>query len=210
MATSCFSIPAIVIFILFSTHLNPCLALAARKFLSSESDYTEFIKTSCGSTTYPDLCFTTFSSYATEIQASPKTLAAKSLTISLDATRSASKTLSELSKTQKQGRTALKPREAAALHDCLEQVSDSVDEVKRSIGEMDDSSQGKSFGFRMSDIETWVSAALTNDDSCMEGFDEIFAMDGDVKATVRSLIQKVAHLTSIALAFVNRYAGTNS
>ncbi|XVE65022.1 hypothetical protein DITRI_Ditri07aG0148300 [Diplodiscus trichospermus] len=201
MATSYFSIAAILILILFTTtHLNCCLE--ARKILSSDTD-TEFIKTSCGGTTYPDLCVTTFSSYASEIQSSPKILASKSLCLTLNTTRSASKTLTELSKSQ-----GLKPREAAALRDCVEEIGDSVDEVKRSIGEMDET-QGKSFAFRMSDIETWVSAALTNEDTCMDGFSES-PIDGDVKATVRSVIEKVAHLTSISLAFVNRYAGTIS
>ncbi|XP_021294394.1 21 kDa protein-like [Herrania umbratica] len=200
MASSYFSIAAILIRILFATHLNFCIA--SRKILSSETD-TEFIKTSCGATSYPDLCFTTFSSYASEIQASPKILASKSLSLTLNTTLSASKFLTELSKSQD-----LEPREAAALQDCVEEISDSVDELKRSIGEMDEI-EGKSFAFRMSDIETWVSAALTDQDTCMDGFSEN-ATDGDVKATVRSQIEKVAHMTSIALAFVNRYAGTKN
>ena len=200
MATSYFSIAAILILILFPTYLNYCLA--ARKILSNETD-TEFIKTSCGATIYPDLCFTTFSSYAGEIQASPKILASKSLSLTLNTTRSALKILSELSRSQ-----GLKPSEAVALQDWVEEIGDSVDEVKRSIGEMDET-RGKSFAFRMSDIETWVSAALTNEDTCMDDFSEN-AMDGDVKATVRRVIGKVAHMTSFTLTFVNRYAGTKN
>ncbi|XWS49793.1 hypothetical protein CRYUN_Cryun12cG0033100 [Craigia yunnanensis] len=200
MITSYFSIAAILILILFTTYLNYCLA--AGNILCSETD-TEFIKTSCGATIYPDFCFITFSSYASEIQASPRRLASKSLSLTLKTTRSASKILSELSKSQ-----GLKPSEAAALQDCVEEVGDSVDEVKRSIGEMDET-QGKSFAFLMSDIETWVSAALTNEDTCVEGFYES-STDGDVKATVRNVIQKVAHSTSIALAFGNCNAGTKS
>ncbi|KAE8657360.1 21 kDa protein [Hibiscus syriacus] len=100
----------------------------------------------------------------------------------------------------------LKPKEEAALHDCVEEISDSVDEFRRSISEMKDS-QGISFAFRMSDVETWVSAALTDDDTCMDGFYEN-DMDGDVKATVKTAIEKVAQLTSISLAFVNQYAGS--
>lgn len=201
MASPYFSIVAILILILFTTHPNSCIA-AARKILSSETD-TEFITTSCGSTSYPDLCFTSFSNYASEIQSSPKILANMSLCLTLNTTRSASKFLAELCKSQ-----GLKPREAAALQDCVEQTGDSIDELKSSIGEMDDTA-GKSFAFRMSDIQTWVSAALTNDDTCMDGFSE-YAADGDIKATVRSQIEKVAHLTSIALALVNRYTGTQS
>ncbi|XVE57725.1 hypothetical protein DITRI_Ditri04bG0112500 [Diplodiscus trichospermus] len=199
--SSYFSRAAILILILFTAdHLN--FRLAATKLGSSETD-TEFIKTSCGATTNPGLCFTTFSSHASEIQASPKLLARKSLSLALNTTRSASKIFTKLSKSQ-----GLKPREAAALKDCVEEISDSVDELKRSIGEMDEI-KGKSFAFRMSDIETWVSAALTNEDTCMDGFSEK-AVDGDVKATVRRVIEEVTHMTSFTLTFVNRYAGTKN
>ncbi|XVF13312.1 hypothetical protein REPUB_Repub08aG0197900 [Reevesia pubescens] len=196
--SSYFSIPAILILILFTTQPNLCLA--ARKILSSDSD-TEFIKTSCGATTDPDLCFTTFSIYATEIQSSLKLLATESLSLTLNTTRSASKTLTEHSKSQ-----GLKPKATAALQDCVEEISDSVDELKWSIGEMDETA-GKSFAFRMSDIQTWVSAALTNEDTCLDGFSES-TIDGDVKTTVSREIEKVIHITSFTLTFVNRYADT--
>ncbi|KAE8665109.1 putative Plant invertase/pectin methylesterase inhibitor superfamily protein [Hibiscus syriacus] len=94
--------------------------IAARKLLSSETD-TAFIKTWCDSTTYPDLCFSTFSSYAAEIQGSPKMLATKSLFVTLNTTRSASKTLYKLCKSK-----GLKPRVVAALQDCVEEISDSI------------------------------------------------------------------------------------
>ncbi|GMI76363.1 hypothetical protein like AT1G62760 [Hibiscus trionum] len=193
--SSWFPISAIFIFALFTSPPRS----AARKLLSSETD-TDFIKTWCASTTYPDLCLATFSSHAAEIHGSPQKLATVSLFVTLNTTRSASKTINELCK--KQG---LKPREVAALQDCVEEISDSIDEVKRSIAEMDEST-GKSFAFRMNDIETWVSAALTDDDTCMDGFSEA-AIDGNVKDNVRAVIEKVARLTSISLAFVNRYAG---
>ncbi|TYI70285.1 hypothetical protein E1A91_D08G210800v1 [Gossypium mustelinum] len=196
---SYFSIAAIFIFALFTT--SPSLCLAVRKFPSSETD-TKFIKTWCDATTYPDLCFVTSSSYAAEIQDSPKTLTTKSLFVALNSTRLASKNLTDISKTQ-----GLKPIETEALQDCVEEIGDSIDELKRSIVEMDETA-GKSFAFRMSDIQTWVSAALTDEDTCMDGFSET-ATDGDVKANMRTLIEKVAHLTSISLAFVNHYAGAN-
>ncbi|KAK8614000.1 hypothetical protein V6N13_122379 [Hibiscus sabdariffa] len=197
MANICswFSISAIFIFALFAS--PPCSA--ARKLLGSETD-TDFIKTWCDSTTYHDLCLATFSSYAAEIHGSPQQLVTKSLFVTLNTMRSASKTINQLCKEQ-----GLKPREVAALQDCVEEIGDSIDELKRSIGEMDES-RGKSFAFRMNDIETWVSAALTDEDTCMDGFSET-AIEGDVKDKVRTVVEKVEHLTSISLAFVNRYAG---
>ncbi|KAE8665110.1 putative Plant invertase/pectin methylesterase inhibitor superfamily protein [Hibiscus syriacus] len=129
-------------------------------------------------------------------------LATKPLFVTLNTTRSASKTLYKFCKSK-----GLKPREVAALQDCVEEISDSIDEIKRSVAEMDESG-GKSFAFRISDIQTWVSAALTDDDTCMDGFSEN-AIDGVVKDKLRTAIKKVAHLTSISLAIVNRYAGAN-
>ncbi|KAE8727706.1 putative Plant invertase/pectin methylesterase inhibitor superfamily protein [Hibiscus syriacus] len=196
--SSSFSMSAIFIIAMFTS--PPCSA--ARKLLSSETD-TAFIKTWCDSTSYPDLCFATFSSYAAEIKGSPQILATKSLFVALNTTRSASKSFNKLRK--KQG---LKTREAAALQDCVEEISDSFDEIKRSVAEMGESG-GKSFAFRMSDVQTWASAALTDENTCMDGFSET-AVDGAVKDKVRTVIEKVAHLTSISLSIVNRYAGAKN
>ena len=163
---------------------------------------TEFIKTSCGATTYPDLCFNTLSSYASEVQSSPQLLAGAALTSTLKTVRSTSTTMSKFAKRQ-----GLTTREAEALNDCVEELGDSVDELKRSIGEM--GKKESNFDLQMSNIETWVSAALTDEDTCTDGFSGN-AMKGSVKTTVRGHIVNVAHMTSNALALVNHYALTHS
>ena len=101
----------------------------------------------------------------------------------------------------------LKPREVAAMRDCVEELSDSVDELRKSIGEM--SQLGVSnFGVTMSDVQTWVSAALTDDSTCTDGFEGI--NNGNLKSTVRSRIVHVAQLTSNALAFINQLASSHA
>ncbi len=57
----------------------------------------------------------------------------------------------------------------------------------------------------MNDIQTWVSAALTDEDTCTDGFAEN-AMNGNVKTTVRARVVNMAHMTSNALALINSYA----
>ncbi|XP_021288754.1 21 kDa protein-like [Herrania umbratica] len=196
MASLYGSITVLAALFQLTIHLNSCLA--ARTNLRKEAN-TQFIKTSCSGTVYPDLCITTLSSYASEIQASPKLLASTALSVTLNSTRSASKTMIKRSKSQ-----GMKPREAEALSDCMEELRDSVYELQRSVGEMDQPG-GKNFGLQMNDIETWVSAALTDEHTCMDGFSGK-AMNGNVKTSVRSQIVKVAHMTSNALALVNSYA----
>ncbi|XWS60079.1 hypothetical protein CRYUN_Cryun07bG0003400 [Craigia yunnanensis] len=81
-------------------------------------------------------------------------------------------------------------------------MRDSVDKLHQSMAAMKDL-QGPDFGMKMSNIQTWVSAALTNEDTCMDGI-EGKAMNGKIRDTIRSNIARVAQLTSNALAFINR------
>lgn len=91
------------------------------------------------------------------------------------------------------------------MRDCLEVLGDTVEELQKSIKEMGETKNKKSFGFMMNDIQTWVSAALTDENTCMDGFGGK-AMDGKLKTIVRGKIVNVCHLTSNALALINSYA----
>ncbi|GMJ00383.1 hypothetical protein HRI_003707500 [Hibiscus trionum] len=193
-----FSITALVILIQLATNLNSCSA-ATPVHHSGRS--TQFIRTSCRTTLHPNLCFATFAPYATRIRGSPRSLATTALSLTLNTTRFTTKSLISLSK-----RHRLKRREAAALRDCVEEVGDSVDELKDSITKVRlPTGGGSEFRRQMSDIQTWVSAALTNEDTCMGGLSGK-SVNRDLKIRVRRRVVKVAHLTSIALAFVNRWA----
>ncbi|KAL2555988.1 Plant invertase/pectin methylesterase inhibitor superfamily protein [Forsythia ovata] len=152
---------------------------------------TQFIKTSCDVTMYPKLCFNTLSPYATSIQNSPINLASSALTVTLKAARSTLDAVSKLSKTSN-----LAPREASAITDCVENAEDSVDELRQSLAAMKNL-EGPEFEMKMNNLMTWVSAALTDEDTCMDGF-EGNAMNGKIK----NYIVNVAQLTSNALALI--------
>lgn len=156
----------------------------------------EFIQVSCNTTTYPNLCITSLSTYASNIQTSPKLLAQTALSITLDTINLTSTLMSELSQTH-----GMTPKEVAGMLDCTEVLSDSVDALRESLKEMSDPGE-KNFGVMMNDVQTWVSAALTDEDTCTDGF----AGDGKMKKVVRGRIVNVAHLTSNALALINSYA----
>ncbi|KAM7258283.1 hypothetical protein ACFE04_014024 [Oxalis oulophora] len=194
------------IYLLLSTTLLLILVdiKAAARSLPNPNDFhqtddTEFIKTSCSLTIYPDLCFATLSTYAFKIQSNPKLLALTSLNLTLDATSTMFKNLS------KTHYNFMSPREAAAMKDCVEETKDSVDELRNSISEMSRSNnKGKSEELLISDVQTWVSAALTDEDTCMDGFYGKIMMNGNLK----NQIVNVAHMTSNSLALVNFYASS--
>ncbi|KAK6794297.1 hypothetical protein RDI58_007750 [Solanum bulbocastanum] len=157
---------------------------------------TEFIRTSCKSTTYPNLCFSSLSSRSSAIGVSPQLLAHESLSVSLETAQATSAMMIKVAHSQ-----GMTPREVGAMQDCVEELSDTVSELRKSLGEMKQL-RGRDFDMKISDIQTWVSAALTNEDTCTEEFAGK-AMNGKVKTVVRGKIVEVAHMTSNALALIN-------
>ncbi|GFY81972.1 plant invertase/pectin methylesterase inhibitor superfamily protein [Actinidia rufa] len=163
---------------------------------------TEFIKTSCSTTTYPTLCYSSLSTHASAIQTSPRLLAHTALSVTLDNTQSTSAMISRLSQSH-----GMSPREVTAMLDCVEELSDSVDQLRRSVAEMNQL-KGSNFALMMNDIQTWVSAALTNEDTCTDGFAET-TVSSNVKNVVRGWIVNIAHMTSNALALINSFASVH-
>ncbi|PPD67859.1 hypothetical protein GOBAR_DD35263 [Gossypium barbadense] len=60
---------------------------------------------------------------------------------------------------------------------------------------------------RVSAIQTWVSATIMDEDTCMDGFSSR-AMNGYAKMIVKKRIVKITHLTSNALALINDYVSS--
>lgn len=63
----------------------------------------------------------------------------------------------------------------------------------------------QSLRLQMSNVKTWLSAALTYEYTCTDGFED-FHEDDSIKYDVCSRVDGVKKLTSNALALVNRYA----
>ncbi|XP_022738083.1 pectinesterase inhibitor 10-like [Durio zibethinus] len=191
---------AILLIILqFSTYI--ALSLTYPPFRNQRN--IEYIKTSCSTTAYPRLCYRSLSIYASKINTSPRLLIHTALNVTLKASKSTSRLMIKISRIH-----GLRPRVAAAMADCIEVIGDSVDELQQSIGELGHISRSN-FSLTMSDVQTWVSAALTDEDTCMEGFAGN-ATNGYAKTMVRKRIVRIAHLTSNALALISNYASTQS
>ncbi|KAL6988196.1 hypothetical protein U1Q18_013943, partial [Sarracenia purpurea var. burkii] len=97
-------------------------------------------------------------------------------------------------------------RASAALHDCSTVFGDAIDQIRGSLMQMKRlGSGGESLRFQMSNVQTWMSAALTNEETCIDGFQNVDD-DGRVKAEVCDRAVKVKEVTSNALALVNNFA----
>ncbi|XP_052194543.1 pectinesterase inhibitor 9-like [Diospyros lotus] len=194
------SFPCLLLALLFAS----CIAGMANPTYTHRSRAMAFVEAQCRATRYPQLCVQCLSANtnSTTIQ-NPQQLAQFALTVSLAKARYTTAYVTKVAAELKRK----KAKEYQVVKDCLDQINDSVDQLSQSVKELQliNEDGEANFYWRMSNVQTWVSTALTDAASCIEGFSG-HAMGGKVKATVRARVLNVAQVTSNALALFNRFA----
>nr|CAD1818885.1 unnamed protein product [Ananas comosus var. bracteatus] len=204
----------LILVLLFCTDIKACAGIRVGSGVQAGA---EFIRDSCRATEYPALCLRTLAAHAAAVGTSPLLLARAALAASLDCARSASSAVSAMA-----AGGGMSRGEAAAVRDCVDMLGDAVDELRESAEEMERMKEGggsntqEAERFEISNMQTWVSAALTNDDTCVEGFGGDLPSSSSsgggggsgssVSELVRSQVVNVAQLTSNALFFINKLA----
>ncbi|KAF7816691.1 putative pectinesterase/pectinesterase inhibitor 61 [Senna tora] len=148
---------------------------------------TQAISRTCSKTQFPSLCVQSLLEFPGSTTASEEELVHISFNMTLQHLSKALYTSSGISYVQ------MDPRVRSAYEDCLELLEDSVDALLRSLSSVGDVKLGGS----TEDVMTWLSAALTNQDTCTEGFEE---MNGAVKDQMRNNLKDLAELVSNCLA----------
>ncbi|CAI9775128.1 unnamed protein product [Fraxinus pennsylvanica] len=164
---------------------------------------TDFIRTSCEATLYPELCCNSLVPYANAVQQDPSRLARIAISVSLTEAKLIPAYVSNLTHQVENG-TGGNTREVNALHDCVTVFSDAVEQIRSSLKQLGRlGSPGPTFVFQVSNVQTWMSAALSNEETCTEGFGDV--PDGPIKSDICNRVVKVKEMTSNALALVNSY-----
>lgn len=175
------------VFLFTSTNIETTLAAG------STQTYKTYVQSACNSTTYPQVCYKSLGSYASKIKSNPQKLCNTALTLAFKSAKSCTKTITKLANKN------LTHYDAEIVKDCVENMRDSIDELKQSLdalGHLNDSMH------TAEDIKTWVSAALTDDTTCTDEFDEQ-TVSSIVKKKIQTCILVVARLTSNALSLIN-------
>lgn len=169
------------------------------------------LKASCSSTLYPDLCYSAISSAPsstiTKIS-SMKDVIVASLNLTTRAVHHNHFLVENLIKT----RTNLTVRETNALHDCIESIDETLDELRRTLQDLlsyehnnnnnnNSSRRGKSLKDYADDMKTLVSAAMTDQETCLDGFSHDDA-DRHVRETLQSGQEHVEKMCSNSLAMI--------
>ncbi|KAF5816208.1 putative pectinesterase [Helianthus annuus] len=161
-----------------------------------------YVNASCRNTRYPALCVRCLQRYANSIQGNDQKLAKAAISVSLNNAKSTAAYISKLSES-----SGIKPSVYQAVNDCLNNMNNCVPSLNQSVQELGKMAQfrGQNFEWHMSNVETWVSSALTNQNTCARGFSD-GSMDGPVKDAVIRRMNYLSQLTSNALALINRFA----
>lgn len=104
--------------------------------------------------------------------------------------------------------TVANPRVRAAYEDCLELMDESMDAIRSSMDSLmttsstlsNDDGESRQFSNvagSTEDVMTWLSAALTNQDTCLEGFEDT---SGTVKDQMVGNLKDLSELVSNSLA----------
>ncbi|PRQ60398.1 putative pectinesterase [Rosa chinensis] len=152
---------------------------------------TQAISDACSKTRFPSLCVNSLLDFPGSLNASETDLVHISFNMTLQHLSKALYLSSGLSYLQ------MDPHAKSAYQDCLELLDDSVDALTRALTTVApvpgrDGSLGSS-----QDVLTWLSSALTNQDTCGEGLADV---SGPVKEELGQKLKDLSELVSNCLA----------
>ncbi|KAM0872162.1 hypothetical protein ACQ4PT_038902 [Festuca glaucescens] len=183
------------------------LAFAAAAAAAAAPAATDFIRKSCHATQYPSVCVQSLSAYsaAGSPPRSPQELARAALSVSADRAKSASAYVGRLVGPDRRGSAGGAKKGSSPARDCLENMVDSVGHLRDAAKELG-GNMGRAgtpaFRWHLSNVQTWCSAALTDENTCLDGLSR--GVDPRTRAAIRSKVVDVAQVTSNALALVNK------
>ncbi|GLJ10933.1 hypothetical protein SUGI_0138340 [Cryptomeria japonica] len=90
-----------------------------------------------------------------------------------------------------------------AFEVCVEVLQNTVDELNDTLSVV----ASPNWSRRTADVKTWLSAALTNPGTCIEGFEDV---DENIPASMKKMLDSLSQLISNALAIFNYVAAEES
>ncbi|KAE8700364.1 Pectinesterase/pectinesterase inhibitor 3 [Hibiscus syriacus] len=199
---------ALFVSILVVTAIVTIATAVSKKKSSNDNAAHSIVKSSCSATLYPDLCFATISSAPdakTKIK-NPKDVIELVLNLTISAVQSNYLSIKKLISTR--GKSLTK-REVTALYDCLELEDETLDELFETERDLVDyPSFKKSISQHADDLKSLISAAMTNQETCLDGFSHDRA-DKKARQAIIDGQMHVFHMCSNALAMIKNLTDTD-
>lgn len=153
---------------------------------SSLNSATRSIKLVCNVTQYYNPCFSTLTSINTQSKPDPEFLFSLSLTAAIRELSKLASLPESLSYRVSDSRTQ------SALKDCRSLFADALDRLNQSAV-VAKGHVASSPGVKISDINTWISAAMTDQETCLDGLEE-------VESTVVDEVRAKVHASNVFLS----------
>ncbi|XP_022715373.1 pectinesterase-like [Durio zibethinus] len=172
----------------------------------TDTSHHAIVKSACSSTLYPDLCFSevaSASAAATKKVTSQKDVIELSLNITTTAVEHNYFKIKKLL-----AKKGLTEREKTALHDCLETIDETLDELHQAVEDLHEYPNKKSLTQHADDLKTLMSAAMTNQETCLDGFSHDEA-DKKVRKVLIAGEKYVEKMCSNALAMIKNMTDTD-
>ncbi|GAB4841124.1 hypothetical protein Ancab_021867 [Ancistrocladus abbreviatus] len=168
-------------------------------FFLVQANSQSFVQEACRVTRFQKVCIQSLSPFSNNARRSPSRWARVGVSVTIREVKGLKAFLNGL---RQQGR--MMGRNRGALSDCCEVIQDALDNVHRSLKVLR-MLNAREFEYQMSDLLTWLSAALTDEDTCLDGFD---GHRGKLVGMIQSRVQHASYITSNALALANWLATT--
>ncbi|KAL5791832.1 hypothetical protein ACOSP7_000426 [Xanthoceras sorbifolium] len=165
--------------------------------VSASENGNSYVRDACSVTQYRDLCIHSLASFSNTARRSPSKWARAGVSVTIGEAKTVTQYLINLKK-----HTRLRGRRRVALSDCIENFQDTIDQLHRSLGILRKLTAGN-FDSQMGDLTTYMSAALTDEDTCLDGFE---GQRGGQVNLLKNRVLNTTYLTSNALALVNKLA----
>ncbi|KAM0027958.1 putative pectinesterase [Helianthus debilis subsp. tardiflorus] len=171
--------------------------LAATSCSWGSREGNSYVKDACSVTRYQNLCIHSLSSFSNTAKRDPSKWARAGISVTIGVTKNTTRYLISLKK-----KNTMKGRNRVAVLDCVEEFQDALDNLHKSLGVLRHIN-GELFDAQMEDVTTWISSAITDEDTCLDGFE---GQKGKAIKKLASKVTKVSYFTSNALALVTKLA----
>ncbi|KAH9775705.1 PMEI domain-containing protein [Citrus sinensis] len=178
--------------VLLTLIIGLMLAVLIRESNAEEQqrlDAAESIKTVCSVTQNPDSCFTALSSSlnisSTTTKPDPEVILKLSLQVNVNHFSNITSSIKSLYGNHLE----------VALRDCVDQLRDASSRLNDSMSELNATLTDRT----VNDIQTWISAAMTDEETCLDGLEE---MGSTVADEVKTMMKKSKELLSYSLAII--------
>ncbi|XVF72631.1 hypothetical protein PTKIN_Ptkin12aG0135700 [Pterospermum kingtungense] len=180
-----------------NANVNLTLLLLICLLKWGQSAPNNYVEDACSVTRYQSLCIHSLASFSSSAKTSPSKWARAGVSVTISETKNVFQYLTKVKNYR-----VLRGRYKIPVSDCIELFQNAIDQLHGSLGVLRKLNT-RNFYAQIGDVTTWLSAALTDHETCLDGFEN---PSGRQAKMLRNRVLRSSYFTSNALALVNKLA----